>query len=459
MHATAHARVRVSASCGVRTLSRHHLNGPPRAYVRYVVDSGRAKRRVVNPRSGSSTFEVGWISKASADQRAGRAGRTGPGHCYRLYTSAVFADAFPAFEEPEVLRTPLDALVLTLKAQGIACASAFPLPSPPPPAALHAAIRGLTNIGAIVPTLKKGAAAVTAADHADGVEGDATTATAAGAGAAALQLQRAASTALESIASEALTPLGAAIARLPLAPPLAKLIVLAGGGHARPTPAPLLDLAIALAACVAASEPFAMPTGRTVAKRNGAGGAAAAGGDDDADDDGQDVEDEEADTAAERQLLDAVRADDAAAGDAAAADLDGVSSRDAEARDTATRIAAAEAAATAAALAATRNAAAAAHARFRHPLSDALSVLRAAGAYAHVLAGPGGAAAAAAFCRAHWLRPKAMREIVQLRRQLHGAVFGRGGGRRVAAPASTSTSAEEAHADGISAVASGDAGE
>lgn len=51
--------------------------------VSYVVDCGRQKRRVVQRGSGISQFEVGWVSKASADQRAGRAGRTGPGHCYR----------------------------------------------------------------------------------------------------------------------------------------------------------------------------------------------------------------------------------------------------------------------------------------------------------------------------------------------------------------------------------------
>lgn len=51
--------------------------------ISYVVDCGRQKRRVVQRGSGISQFEVGWVSRASADQRAGRAGRTGPGHCYR----------------------------------------------------------------------------------------------------------------------------------------------------------------------------------------------------------------------------------------------------------------------------------------------------------------------------------------------------------------------------------------
>jgi ATP-dependent RNA helicase DHX37/DHR1 len=61
---------------------------------RYVVDTGRVKRKVYDARSGAATYQVGWISQASADQRAGRAGRTGPGHCYRLYSAAVFGERF-----------------------------------------------------------------------------------------------------------------------------------------------------------------------------------------------------------------------------------------------------------------------------------------------------------------------------------------------------------------------------
>ena len=58
--------------------------------------------------SGISTFLVDWTSKASVDQRAGRAGRTGPGHCYRLYSSAVFNDIFKQFSDPEILLLPID---------------------------------------------------------------------------------------------------------------------------------------------------------------------------------------------------------------------------------------------------------------------------------------------------------------------------------------------------------------
>ena len=62
--------------------------------IRYVVDAGRRKERVYDRNSGVQSFPTGWISKASAEQRAGRAGRTGPGHCYRLYSSAVFERDF-----------------------------------------------------------------------------------------------------------------------------------------------------------------------------------------------------------------------------------------------------------------------------------------------------------------------------------------------------------------------------
>ena len=58
---------------------------------------------------------MGWTSKAAANQRAGRAGRTGPGHCYRLYSSAVFNHDFPQFSPPEITRRPVDDLVLQMK--------------------------------------------------------------------------------------------------------------------------------------------------------------------------------------------------------------------------------------------------------------------------------------------------------------------------------------------------------
>ena len=63
--------------------------------------------------------QVRWVSQASSLQRAGRAGRTGPGHCYRLYSSAHFNDTFPLHSPPEILNTPLEGVVLVMKAMGV----------------------------------------------------------------------------------------------------------------------------------------------------------------------------------------------------------------------------------------------------------------------------------------------------------------------------------------------------
>ena len=87
--------------------------------IRYVVDCGRSKERKFNRENGVQSFEVDWISKASADQRAGRAGRTGPGHCYRLFSSAVYEEFFPQFSVPEILRMPFESIVLNMKSMGI----------------------------------------------------------------------------------------------------------------------------------------------------------------------------------------------------------------------------------------------------------------------------------------------------------------------------------------------------
>jgi ATP-dependent RNA helicase DHX37/DHR1 len=86
---------------------------------RYVVDAGRSKERDFDRGNGVSKYEVRWISKASANQRAGRAGRTGPGHCYRLYSSAIYNNTFPQFAPPEISRVPIEGVVLLMKRMGI----------------------------------------------------------------------------------------------------------------------------------------------------------------------------------------------------------------------------------------------------------------------------------------------------------------------------------------------------
>ncbi|XAO23129.1 hypothetical protein I312_101907 [Cryptococcus bacillisporus CA1280] len=124
--------------------------------IRYVVDSGRAKERHYDPTNGVQSFQVSWISKASASQRAGRAGRTGPGHCYRLYSSALFEDHFEQFSKPEILRMPIEGVVLQMKSMNIDAVINFPFPTPPDRAALRRAENLLTNLGALsLPTLTK----------------------------------------------------------------------------------------------------------------------------------------------------------------------------------------------------------------------------------------------------------------------------------------------------------------
>ncbi|KAK6939099.1 LOW QUALITY PROTEIN: Helicase-associated domain, partial [Dillenia turbinata] len=87
--------------------------------IKYVADTGREKVKKYNASSGIETYEIQWISMASAAQRAGRAGRTGPGHCYCLYSSAVFSNIFSDFSSAEILKVPVDGVVLFMKSMGI----------------------------------------------------------------------------------------------------------------------------------------------------------------------------------------------------------------------------------------------------------------------------------------------------------------------------------------------------
>ncbi|KAK4703639.1 ATP-dependent RNA helicase DHX37/DHR1, partial [Phenoliferia sp. Uapishka_3] len=117
--------------------------------IKYVVDAGRAKERKFDVGSGIQTFEVSWISKAAASQRAGRAGRTGPGHCYRLYSSAVFENYFDQHTKPEILRMPIEGVVLQMKSMNIDAVANFPFPTPPDRESLRRAEKTLVNLGAL----------------------------------------------------------------------------------------------------------------------------------------------------------------------------------------------------------------------------------------------------------------------------------------------------------------------
>ncbi|XP_011302239.1 probable ATP-dependent RNA helicase kurz [Fopius arisanus] len=117
--------------------------------IKYVVDSGRCKTRMYDKVTGVSTFRVTYTSQAGANQRAGRAGRMGPGHCYRLYSSAVFNDQFEKFSVPEIQRKPVDDLLLQMKVMNIVKVVNFPFPSPPDATQLVTAENRLRILGAL----------------------------------------------------------------------------------------------------------------------------------------------------------------------------------------------------------------------------------------------------------------------------------------------------------------------
>ncbi|XP_030847415.1 probable ATP-dependent RNA helicase DHX37 [Strongylocentrotus purpuratus] len=117
--------------------------------IKYVVDTGRVKRRFYDKVTGVSSFKVDWTSKASGNQRAGRAGRTEPGHCYRLFSSAVFGNDFETFDPPEITRRPVEDLILQMKDMGIDKVVNFPFPTCPDEESLKAAERLLIALGAL----------------------------------------------------------------------------------------------------------------------------------------------------------------------------------------------------------------------------------------------------------------------------------------------------------------------
>ncbi|VDK73663.1 unnamed protein product [Dibothriocephalus latus] len=98
----------------------------------YVIDPGFVKQKVYSSKSGMDQLIVTPISQAQAKQRAGRAGRTGPGKCYRLYTERANRDEMLATNVPEIQRTNLASTVLQLKAMGINDLLSFDFMDPPP---------------------------------------------------------------------------------------------------------------------------------------------------------------------------------------------------------------------------------------------------------------------------------------------------------------------------------------
>jgi ATP-dependent helicase HrpB len=115
-----------------------------------VLDSGLARIASHSPWTGLPTLRLAPISRASAIQRAGRAGRTRAGHCLRLYTRADF-EMRPEREVPEIAREDLAETVLALAAMGVPDPLAFDWFEPPPTAALESAGTLLADLGARAP--------------------------------------------------------------------------------------------------------------------------------------------------------------------------------------------------------------------------------------------------------------------------------------------------------------------
>eukprot|EP00980_Cylindrotheca_fusiformis_P028414 scaffold22599_cov139-Cylindrotheca_fusiformis.AAC.5 len=115
----------------------------------YVVDPGFSKQKVYNPRIRVESLLVSPISRASARQRSGRAGRTRPGKCFRLYTEKSFHEDLQETTYPEILRSKMSNVVLTLKKLGIDDLVHFDFMDPPAPETLMRALELLNYLGAL----------------------------------------------------------------------------------------------------------------------------------------------------------------------------------------------------------------------------------------------------------------------------------------------------------------------
>ncbi|XP_071874850.1 ATP-dependent RNA helicase pea [Bombus fervidus] len=115
----------------------------------YVVDPGFVKQKVYNSKTGMDSLIVTPISQAAAKQRAGRAGRTGPGKCYRLYTERAYRDEMLPTPVPEIQRTNLATTVLQLKTMGINDLLHFDFMDAPPVESLIMALESLHSLSAL----------------------------------------------------------------------------------------------------------------------------------------------------------------------------------------------------------------------------------------------------------------------------------------------------------------------
>lgn len=117
--------------------------------IKYVVDAGYSKLKVYNPRMGMDTLQITPISQANAGQRSGRAGRTGPGKAYRLYTEKAYQDELYTATIPEIQRTNLANTVLLIKSLGVKNLLDFDFMDPPPQETITTSLFDLWALGAL----------------------------------------------------------------------------------------------------------------------------------------------------------------------------------------------------------------------------------------------------------------------------------------------------------------------
>lgn len=115
----------------------------------YVIDPGFVKQNAYDPKLGMDSLIVTPISQAQAKQRAGRAGRTGPGKCFRLYTEAAYESEMLPTSIPEIQRQNLSYVILMLKAMGINDLLRFDFMDPPPTNTMLTALEELYALSAL----------------------------------------------------------------------------------------------------------------------------------------------------------------------------------------------------------------------------------------------------------------------------------------------------------------------
>ncbi|HOQ52517.1 MAG TPA: ATP-dependent RNA helicase HrpA, partial [Micropruina sp.] len=202
--------------------------------IRSVIDPGFARISRYSARTKVQRLPIEAISQASANQRAGRCGRLGPGICIRLYSEADY-DARPEFTEPEILRTNLASVILQMAQARLGDIARFPFVEPPDAAQIGDGLRLLTELGAIESDRDRGLSLSKPGQAAQGASTSSTN----GGGASTdrgLSLSKPGGAAGEVSTSGRrrrggrndrvrLTPIGHQLARLPVDPRLGRMLV------------------------------------------------------------------------------------------------------------------------------------------------------------------------------------------------------------------------------------------